>query len=247
MSAATISAARRPQRRMNIARHRGLIAIIAVFVALLAFVDAISPTKLAYYDFASLAGSGTALALASIGQTFVIVVGGFDLSAGAVIELVNSLLATTPQPTDGALLGAVLMGLAAGAAVGAFNGFFVAFMRMQPIVVTLATMFLVRGVTLLILPDPGGAVSQSLTTLLAGNAIPGLLPAPIVVVVVALGIWLALRRMRFGTALFAAGSDPESAHAAGINVRWTRFAAFTLGGLFYGAAGGPDCDLVFGG
>jgi len=95
----------------------------------------------------------------------------------------------------------------------------------------------VRGITLLILPDPGGSVAHGLTALLTGTAIPGLLPAPLVVILVALAVWLALKRMRFGTALFAAGSDAESAHAAGINVRRTRFLAFVLGGLFYGVAG----------
>jgi ribose transport system permease protein len=237
MSAAVLAGGKRPRMRLNFARDHGLIAIAVVFGCLLLFVDLISPTPLAYYDIASLTGSGAALALASIGQTFVIVVGGFDLSAGAVISLVNSMLATTPQDTTAQQIGAVLAGLAAGATVGAFNGFFVAFMRMQPIVVTLATMFLVRGITLLILPDPGGAVAHELTTLLTGSAIPGLLPAPAVVIVLGLGIWLVLRRMRFGTALFATGSDAESAHAAGINVRWTRFFAFVLGGFFYGAAG----------
>ena len=237
MSAVTMKQVRRPRVVLGLARNRGLIAITVVFAGLLLLVDLISPSRLAYYDFASLTGSGTALALASIGQTFVIVVGGFDLSAGAVISLVNSILATIPQDSATGQLGAVLTGLAAGAAVGAFNGFFVAFMRVQPIVVTLATMFLVRGVTLLILPDPGGAVAPAITQLLTGNAIPGLVPAPLVVVVGGLSIWLALRRMRFGTALFATGSDMDSAHAAGIDVRWTRFGAFVLGGLFYGAAG----------
>ena len=232
-----MTAPRRSGLALGLAKNHGLIAIVVVFLCLLLFVDLISPVSLGYYDVNSIIGSGAALALASIGQTFVILVGGFDLSAGAVISLVNSLVATTPQDTVGQQVGAVLMGLAAGAAVGVFNGFFVAFMRLQPIVVTLATMFLVRGITLLILPDPGGAVAHELTTLLTGSAIPGVLPAPAVVILAAIGLWLGLKRTRFGTALFATGSDADSAHAAGINVRWTRFAAFVLGGLFYGAAG----------
>jgi ribose transport system permease protein len=222
---------------MGLAKNRGMIAIVAVFAFLLLFVDLISPVSLGYYDINSIIGSGAALALASIGQTFIILIGGFDLSAGAVISLVNSFVATTPQDSTAEQVGVVFAGLAVGAVVGAFNGFFVAFMRLQPIVVTLATMFLVRGVTLLILPDPGGAVAHELTDFFTGSAIPGLLPAPALVILGAIGVWLILKRMRFGTALFATGSDVDSAHAAGINVRWTRFAAFVLGGLFYGAAG----------
>jgi ribose transport system permease protein len=237
MSAITLNPPRQSDFRIALAKNRGLIAIVVVFACLLAFVDLISPVSLGYYDINSILGSGAALALASIGQTFVILVGGFDLSAGAVISLVNAFVATTPQDTTTAQVGVVFAGLAIGAAVGAFNGFFVAFVGLQPIVVTLATMFLVRGVTLLILPDPGGAVAHQLTSFFMGSAIPDVLPAPALVILGAIGVWLALKRTRFGTALFATGCDSESAYAAGINVRRTRFAAFVLGGTFYAAAG----------
>jgi ribose transport system permease protein len=222
---------------VNLAKDRGLIAIIVVFACLLLFVDRISPVPLSYYDVTSLVSSGAALALASVGQTFVILTGGFDLSAGAVISLVNAVVGTTPQETTAGQIGVVALGLGVGAAVGAFNGFFVAFMRLQPIVVTLATMFLVRGITLWILPDPGGAVDHALTVLFTGTAIPGLMPAAGVVILGAACIWLVLKNTRFGTALFAVGSDSDSAHAVGINTRWTRFGAFVLAGLFYGSAG----------
>jgi ribose transport system permease protein len=226
-----------PRSKLNLARHRGLMAAAAVFVALLALVAAISPKGLSYYDISSLITSGAPLALAAIGQTFVIVVGGFDLSAGAAISLVNAVIATMPQETAAGQVGAVAAGLAIGAAIGAFNGFFVAFLRLQSIVVTLSTMFLVRGITLLVMPDPGGVVAETLTRLFTGAAIPGVLPAAALVIAGGIIIWLLVRRTKFGTAMFAVGSDAEASHAVGISVEWTRFFAFVLGGLFYGMAG----------
>ena len=223
--------------RFNFGKHRGLIAAALVFAALLALLVVISPKGLGYYDLASLATNGAPLALAALGQTIIIIAGGFDLSAGAAISLVNALVATTPQETAAGQIGAVALGLASGAAVGAFNGFFVAFMRLQSIVVTLSTMFLVRGVTLIVLPDPGGSVAETLTRLLTGAAIPGVLPAAAIVVAGGLLLWGLVKRTRFGTAIYAVGSDPEAAHAVGISTEWTRFFAFVLGGLFYGAAG----------
>jgi ribose transport system permease protein len=223
--------------RFNFGKHRGLIAAALVFAALVAVLVVISPKGLGYYDLASLATNGAPLALAAIGQTIIIIAGGFDLSAGAAISLVNALVATTPQETAAGQIGAVALGLAAGAAVGAFNGFFVAFMRVQSIVVTLSTMFLVRGVTLIVLPDPGGSVAETLTKLLTGAAIPGVLPSAAIVVAGGLLVWGLVKRTRFGTAIYAVGSDPEAAHAVGISTEWTRFFAFVLGGLFYGAAG----------
>lgn len=227
------------KRRMsfNFKRHRSLAAAVVVFSALLAFVASITQGGLRYNDVASLMTSGAPLALAAIGQTFIIVVGGFDLSAGATISLVNAVVATLPQDSPVGQVGAVLAGLAVGVAVGAFNGFFVAFLRLPSIVVTLSTMFLLHGVTLLLLPDPGGSVAQTLTRLLTGAAIDGLLPSSAVVVACSLVLWLVVKSTRFGTAMYAVGSDLEASHAVGIQVRWTQLRAFMLGGLFYGAAG----------
>jgi ribose transport system permease protein len=227
----------RPRSGFNLSRHRGLIAAVVVFAVLLGVVATISPQGLSYYDISSLITSGAPLALTAIGQTFIIVVGGFDLSAGASVSLVNAVVAIVPQETAAGQIGAVAAGLAIGAAVGAFNGFFVAFLRLQSIVVTLSTMFLVRGLTLLILPDPGGAVAEAVTKFFTGAAIPGVLPAAAVVILGGLAIWLLVRRTKFGTAMFAVGSDPEASHAVGISVEWTRFGAFVLGGLFYSMAG----------
>ncbi len=239
MSAMTIQTLEvgQSRTRLNLSRHRGLIAAIIVFAALLGIVAAITPKGLGYYDITSLITSGAPLALTAVGQTFVIVVGGFDLSAGAAVSLVNAVIATMPQETAAGQIGAVAAGLAIGAAVGAFNGFFVAFLRLQSIVVTLSTMFLVRGLTLLIMPDPGGAVAEALTKFFTGAAIPGVLPAAALVIAGGLVLWLLVRRTKFGTAMFAVGSDAEASHAVGISVEWTRFGAFVLGGLFYGMAG----------
>ena len=223
--------------RLTTDKHRSLIAIMVVFGGLLAFVQTISAVSIGYAGIESLSSSGAPLALAAIGQTFIIVAGGLDLSAGAVISLVNVATASMPQTTTLGQIGVVLAGILIGGTVGAFNGFFVAFMRLQPIVVTLSTMFLARGITLLILPQPGGLIAPALTKFLTGAAIPGFIPAPVIVILVGLGIWLIISRMRFGTSLFAVGSDSESAYAVGIEVPWIKFKAYVIGGMFYGAAG----------
>ena len=209
LHAAALSA----RRRLNWARLRGPVAIIAIFAAVFLSLQVISPGSLSYFDITSLANGGATLALAAIGQTIIILTRGFDLSAGAVISLVNVTVASIPQETLGGQIVAALAGVAVGAAVGAFNGIFVGFLRLQSIVVTLATMFLVRGLTLLIMPNPGGAVGFDLTSLLAGDAIPGLLPSSVVVLGLALAVWGVIKGSRFGTALYAVGSDPECAAA----------------------------------
>ncbi|MGB3830461.1 MAG: ABC transporter permease [Mesorhizobium sp.] len=218
-------------------RNRGLAAIVVIFLLALVLVNVISPAPMGYFDFSSLANGGAPLALAAIGQTIVVLCGGFDLSAGATISLVNVTVASLPQGTLAAQIGVVLLGLLVGGLVGAFNGFFVAYFRLQSIVVTLSTMFLVHGVTLLIMPDPGGAVAPEITSFFSGSAIPGILPSSVLVIAAGLLVWRYLKSLRFGTALYAVGSDADAARSTGLSVPWTRFWAFTIAGLFYGSAG----------
>jgi ribose transport system permease protein len=104
-------------------------------------------------------------------------------------------------------------------------------------VVTLSTMFIIQGITLLIMDKPGGQIPQGFIGFLNGTAIPDLLPAPIVVLIVALLIWGLLKGSRFGTALYAIGSDRDAAAASGIRVVLTNFMTYVLAGCFYGGAG----------
>ena len=224
---------------LRLARSRGLITAVFVFLALLLVVDAVNTAPLSYFDVSFLASGGASLAIAAFGETLVILVGGFDLSAGAVLSLVNVVLAASMSPTnpDASVVLWTLAGVGVGAAVGAFNGLFIAFLRLQPIVVTLSTMFIVQGVTLLVMEKPGGFVSPSLGAFFLGDAIPNKLPMPIVLLLALVVFWLWLKNTRFGTAIYAVGSDPDTAVATGVRVMLVRFGVYVLAGGFYGLAG----------
>ncbi len=224
---------------LRLARSRGLITAIVVFLALLLVVDAVNTVPLSYFDVSFLASGGASLAIAAFGETLVILVGGFDLSAGAVLSLVNVVLAASMSPTnpDASIVLWTLAGVGVGAAVGAFNGLFIAFLRLQPIVVTLSTMFIVQGVTLLVMEKPGGFVSPSLGTFFLGDAIPNKLPMPIVLLLALIVFWLWLKNTRFGTAIYAVGSDADASAATGVRVMLVRFGVYVLAGGFYGLAG----------
>ena len=225
--------------RRRAGRSRGLLIAMAAFAALFAVVNAVSPGAISYFDISFLSSGGATLAIAAMGQTVVILSGGFDLSAGAVISLVNVTLATSMDASDPEASVALwtFFGIAIGAATGAFNGFFIAFLRLQPIVVTLSTMFILQGVTLLVLDKPGGFVAPSLGAFYLGDAIPEFLPMPLVLLGVLILLWLWLKNTRFGTAIYAIGSEPESARAAGTRVEWTQFFVYVLAGGLYGLAG----------
>ena len=217
-----------------------LIAFVVFVIAVLALV-AVNPQPLSYFDLSTISASAGTLALAAIGETIVVLAGGLDLSAGAVVSLVNVILVTQLGTAELGVVPytalAVLIALGVGGGIGAINGLLVGYLRLQAIVVTLATMFVCQGAALLILRYPGGEVSYDFALVFIGDVIPGILPAPIVVVAVALLVWFFVRNTRLGVALYATGSDPSAAAYNRVDVRFTRFMSFTLGGMFFGAAG----------
>lgn len=239
MSAA-LSASTGSRRKVlldRLGRHRGLIVAWCVFFGAFAIVNAVSSGPFNYFEFSFMSAGGATLALAAIGQTFVVLTGGFDLSTGAVVSLVNVVMAVGMRPTGPSEFLFFFVALGVGALVGAFNGFFVAFIRMQSIVVTLSTMFVVQGVTLLVMDTPGGAIPAGFSSFFTGTAIPHILPAPVAVLLVSSFFWYLLKNSRFGVGLYSVGSDEDAARATGVRTRSTKFAAYVLAGVMYGAAG----------
>ena len=226
-----------PSLGAELRRMRGLLTAVAVFLLLLLAVNLLSAAPMGYFDVSYLSSGGAPLALAAVGQTLVILTGGFDLSAGAVISLVNVLLATHLGTTPGSEIVWAVAGVGVGALVGAVNGFFVGILRLQPIVVTLAVMFVTEGVTLLVMDKPGGAVPAEFAAFFTGSAIPNLVPAPLIVILLVLVVWGLLKQTRFGTALYAIGSDADAARFIGIKVARTTFITYALSGAAYGLAG----------
>jgi ribose transport system permease protein len=217
--------------------HRGLIIAIGALVAMLVAWGALSTTPVGAYDIGSVTSSATTLALAVLGQTIVVLSGGFDLSASAVVSLANVLAVRFVHGTPlQQWIGAALI-LATGGGIGLINGALIAWFRLQSIVVTLATMFMVQGMTLLIQNKPGGSVGDEFGAFLTSDLIAEKLPMSAGVLIAALLIWAFIRRTRFSVGLYALGSDADSAYANGMPVTRYRIMTYALAGMFYAAAG----------
>jgi len=118
----------------------------------------------------------------------------------------------------------------------AMNGILVAVGRIQPILVTLASLSIWAGAALFVLPQPGGAIPQGFSAVLAGNAWQ-LVPAAAFTLLVVAGFWSLFRRTGLAVALYAVGDDERSARANGVPVVTAKIAAYTLSGLFSALAG----------
>jgi len=180
-------------------------------------------------------GQKVPLVLASIGAAIVIMSRGIDLSVGAVLTVVNTIIAAGTA-AFGNSLAWIGVGLAVALVAGLVNGLCVAWLRLPPLIVTLAVQSILLGVALYVLPTPGGAVDAWLKDL--PLVLVGPFPLMLLIVVAApLLIWYPLRRSRFGTALLSSGADESAAYASGINVRRTVVSSYVLSALFAGLAG----------
>lgn len=173
------------------------------------------------------------LLIVAVGQTIVVLTGGIDLSATSVIALASvtgSLAMTAGSPDSSpatALTGASVM-LATGLAAGAANGAAVAFLRMPPFIVTLATMMFLSGLAVWLTKSANVPGIPEEFFLNGSNL---LLIAPVAAVSCAICHWI-LTRTRMGQWLYAAGRNVKTAFASGVPVNRTLVFAYMMSGLF---------------
>jgi ribose transport system permease protein len=134
--------------------------------------------------------------------------------------------------------------LLVGMAAGALNGFFVAILRLQPIITTYATGFLFAGVALWILPSPGGGVPPSFASFYHDAMLLGL-PLAFYAILVILLAWYGIRQTRYGRYLYAVGGKADAAYETGVPVNMVQFSTYVISGLM-AAFGGIASTLLTG-
>lgn len=178
------------------------------------------------------------LIILAAAQAIVILGGGIDISVGSIVSIVNVILATQvglqgdPQKMY-AMMGVVLV---VGMLAGAINGFFVAYMRLQPIITTYATSFLYAGLALYILPSPGGGIPQSFSSFYRDTTPLGLPFAFFIVALILLG-WAFLQQTRYGRYLFAVGGKADAAYETAVPVSAMQFSTYVVAGLMSALSG----------
>lgn len=218
----------------------------------------------------------------ALGMTFVIITAGIDLSVGSIVGLAGVLAAATLTNAAivhalgpaAAAVAAALVGLGVGAALGFVNGALIAWLRVAPFIVTLATMTVGRGLARLFtggvpigFPDPGDpdyagkvAALDALHHLGGGRVpLPGLptgfpVPAVVMLLLVAAGGFV-LTRARFGRYVFAVGGNEEASRLSGVPVQSVKLGVYVISGMCAGLAavllvgqlrsGGPDAGMLY--
>jgi len=176
--------------------------------------------------------------LMAIGQAIVILGGGIDISVGGIVSIVNTVLATRVglEGSPDEMWKYIFVSLLIGLLAGAINGFFIAYLRLQPIITTYATSFLYAGLALFILPNPGGGIPASIAALYRDST-PLNLPLAFYVIAVFLLIWLYTSSMRYGRFLFAVGGKAEAAYETAVPVTMVQFSTYVISGLMAAFSG----------
>jgi ribose transport system permease protein len=177
------------------------------------------------------------IALLSMGQAIIIIGGGINLAIGAEAVLINCLSANFMEGTDfKTSLMFIVVFLIVGAAIGGITGWIISKSGIADIVVTLATSFLLVGIAMFVMPEPGGGINQTLADLMAGKD-PNFIPPLVWLIMPIVLIWIPLYRSRLGIAMYAIGSNKDAAFLSGVNVSLTRVKLYAIGGLFAAISG----------
>lgn len=223
----------------------GLVALLnsslvaAVLVVLIVAFSLAAPNFISDNNVLNLLQSVAVIAVLSVGQTFVIITAGIDLSQGAVIGLSGVLGAGVMGATGG--VGSIILGIAVavtvGLGVGLVNGLLTAFTRVPAFIVTLGTLSIASGIALLV---TGGEPIYQLPPVFNAFGTGALWVVPdIILVSVALAIFgqILLRRTRFGRSVYAVGSNPRAAALSGLPVRRNIVLVYVMSGILSAIGG----------
>ncbi|MCF3640401.1 ABC transporter permease [Rhizobium sp. TRM95111] len=177
------------------------------------------------------------IGIVAAGQTLVILTGGIDLSVGAVITVSAIILPLISPAADPSGLVGIVLTLAIASAIGLLNGAGAAYLRVPPIIMTLAMATFLQG--LLVIVAGGSAVSVSNAAVIwLGQARPLGVPAGVVLwMVVSAATFILIHRMPIGARFLALGANPLAARLSGVGVTRHTLIVHTLSGFFAGLTG----------
>ncbi|MCX6638096.1 MAG: ABC transporter permease [Acidobacteria bacterium] len=208
------------------------LTLIALFVAL----SIASPHFLTNTNLSSVVRQTAVINIMALGMTLIIIAGGIDLSVGAILAF-GGLMGTMAMERGYPIVAGIFIGAFAGMLWGVVNGALATHLNINPFIVTLGTMGIARGLTLIVSNGlPVHQIPQRFSFLGEGN----LLGVPFVlwiVVACALAVHVILEHTRLGRYAYAIGSNPDAAYYAGIPVAFHTTAVYAIGGLLTGLAG----------
>lgn len=205
-------------------------------IALFAGLSIASPHFLTATNLSSVVRQTAVINIMALGMTLIIIAGGIDLSVGSILAI-SGLVGTMAMERGAPMGTGIAIGLLGGMLCGLMNGSLITGLRINPFIVTLGTMGIIRGLALIISKGlPVHDIPQQFSYLGEGK----LLGFPFVLWVLmlcAVGMHVTLEHTRLGRYAFAIGSNPDAAYYAGVPVAFHTIAVYAIAGFLTGLAG----------
>ena len=241
--------------KLNNLTDTNLLLTITIVVFFLMYIAAMifqGGAFLKGQSFLNILNSNSTLIILACGLSLVMITGGIDISVGGVTALISMCCAVYLDLKGGNIFVSILVALAIGLAFGAVQGFLVAYLDIQPFIITLAGMFFARGMTTIVHSEPFNVAHEAFNELKNTRIIvPGLGSVNrrgdyidayveigvIVAIIVVILMFCMFRWTKLGRSFYAVGGNQQSALMLGINVKRTRFLSHLICGLLAGIGG----------
>ena len=207
-----------------------IFPVLMVLLLLVVINAVIQPRFFNFVTFRINTATFTPMILVAMSQAIAILLGGIDLSVGSAITLINVVLASMMNDSGFSVAAALVVGLLIGIIAGLVNGITIGILKLPAIVATFATSSIWYGLSLIIMPQPGGYVPSFFYRLYRKVFL--IFPAPLLLVLFALLIWYLVTKRQLFRYIMAVGGNESAADAAGINVIAVKMKAFMLSGVF---------------
>jgi ribose transport system permease protein len=222
---------------------------VLILVALMTVFSILKPIFLNPINLLAIIKNMSYVLIAGLGMTFIITLGGLDLSVGSIAAVVGVGFALLVR---GGLMPpflAVIVVMIGAMLLGFFNGFVSVKGKIEPFLVTLATLYIYRGIALMLTTGrPVPIVIQKFVSLFGNGSLFNIIPSPVIIsLVVLLVSWFVFTQTKFGFFVRSIGGNPEAARVAGIDISRVKIAAYTMSGLFASISGLILAALMNGG
>jgi len=222
------------------------LPIYAILLGLMAITAVLEVDFRQIGNLQNLADRMAPLAVLSLAQTLVILIGGIDLSVGAVVSVSTVILSFSGRDPTIDLVPALLLVLLLGTATGFANGLGVVALRLDPLIMTLSSSAILQGVALWVRPQPGGSINLAFAGAMGDRTLGVSVSFLLTIVIFAL-VWVLMSYTRFGRAMYAIGGNLESSRQSGVPVNRVRVLTYTLAGFLAAVAGILLAARIYGG
>ncbi|CUN69453.1 MULTISPECIES: ABC transporter permease subunit [Clostridium] len=218
--------------KANISKYKSLIGLVLLCIV----ITIVTPNFLSVSNITNVFTQVSVNAIIAIGMTFVILTGGIDLSVGSTLAISGAVGASIVKLTGNVFL-AIIVAAVIGIAVGLINGLLVSKGKLQAFIVTLATMTIFRGATLVFTDGtPISKLPEAFVKI--GNGKLGFMPIPVIItIIIAIIAVYALSQTRFGRYLYALGGNEDASRLSGINTDKIKTLVYVVSGFASAIAG----------